>query len=100
MSIRKQTIPFIPYLTKHKTYARENRSSPTYAEKIVRETMLRKKQTWRKFTRQKPIWAYIVDFRCSKLMLVIEIDWYSHIWNEEYDAYRTKDMATLWIKVL
>ncbi len=34
------------------------------------------------FRRQRPIMNYIADFMCKELMLVIEIDGYSH-WNDE-----------------
>ena len=34
------------------------------------------------FRRQRPIMNYIADFMCKELMLVIEVDGYSH-WNDE-----------------
>ena len=53
-----------------------------------------------KFTRQKPILDYIVDFYCHELALVIEIDGESHIGREAYDVQRTQDLETLEIHVL
>jgi hypothetical protein len=37
------------------------------------------------FHRQKPIDNYIVDFFCSKLMLAIELDGYTHSFEEIYE---------------
>lgn len=46
------------------------------------------------------IWPYIADFYCSKLLLVIEIDWSSHFWREAYDERRTRYLEEKWIKVI
>ncbi len=40
------------------------------------------------FLRQKPIGNYIVDFYCTKLKLIIEIDGSSHDNKVEYDKFR------------
>ena len=50
--------------------------------------------------RQKPIENYIVDFYCSKLKLVIEIDGDSHIGKEAEDALRQKEIERLGISFL
>lgn len=50
--------------------------------------------------RQKPIGNYIVDFYCSKLKLVIEIDGESHIGKEEKDEYRQKKIESIGISFL
>lgn len=93
-------LPYFDYNTSHTKYARENRKKQTYPERIVWKSMLRGKKTWFKFIRQKPLWPFIVDFYCSKLLLVIEIDGASHTSQEEYDAYRTSELEKLWIKVV
>jgi leucyl-tRNA synthetase len=81
---------FIPYNSKLKAFARKNRRSQTEAEGLLWETVLRaKKLDGYKFTRQKPIHSYILDFYCSKLSLGIEVDGGSHIEKEEYDQRRT-----------
>ena len=46
-----------------------------------------------KFLRQKPIDEFIVDFYCSSLKLVIEIDGDSHAEAVEYDAARTRILS-------
>ena len=43
-----------------------------------------------RFLRQKPVDLFIVDFYCSSLQLVIEIDGDSHAESPEYDAERTR----------
>jgi len=54
------------------------------------------------FLRQKPIDNYIVDFFCSKLKLVIEIDGETHITEEDkkYDKKRTMILEKYGLKVL
>lgn len=53
-----------------------------------------------KFTRQKPLDEYIVDFYCSELMLAIEIDGDSHAEQVEYDQNRTLSLNQLGIEVI
>jgi very-short-patch-repair endonuclease len=53
-----------------------------------------------KFLRQKPIDNYIVDFYCSELRLVIEIDGDSHTASVEYDAERTKLLEAFGLTVI
>ena len=61
------------YLEELRILARKNRNNPTETEKIVWE-ILRRRFYQYKFTRQKPINRFIIDFYCSKLLLAIEID--------------------------
>ena len=55
-----------------------------------------------KFTRQKPLDEYIVDFYCSSAQLVIELDGDSHFTDatEDYDAQRTTALAALGLRVI
>ena len=53
-----------------------------------------------KFLRQKPIDNYIVDFYCSELRLVIEIDGDSHAEAVEYDAARTRVLEAFGLTVV
>jgi len=50
--------------------------------------------------RQKPIEDYIVDFFCSKLRLIIEIDGESHNGRFHYDAHRQKSLESIGLTVL
>jgi len=82
---------FIPYNKKLTALARENRNNPTIAErKIWREVLRMRQLAQYKFLRQKPIAGYIVDFYCSELQLVIEIDGESHGESVDYDTERTR----------
>jgi len=55
-----------------------------------------------RFLKQRPIDNFIVDFYCSELKLVIEIDWDSHYkeWAEEYDDERTIFLEWYGLKVI
>ncbi len=50
--------------------------------------------------RQKPIGNYIVDFYCSKLLLVIEIDGESHVHKSQEDMKRQKELEALGLSFL
>ncbi len=50
--------------------------------------------------RQKPIGDYIVDFFCSKLRLVIEIDGESHNGRFSHDVERQKFLESIGLTVL
>ena len=92
---------YIPYKRKLTKLARQNRNDPSPAEKrIWYEVLCRKQFEGYKFTRQKPLGGYIVDFYCSKLRLVIEIDGDSHAENREYDKARTKVLSQYGLRVL
>ena len=53
-----------------------------------------------KFTRQKPLDEYIVDFYCAELMLAIEIDGDTHANQEQYDKRRTESLNKYGIEVI
>ena len=72
---------------------------------ILSETLLwsklkGKKIKGYKFTRQKPIGNYIVDFYSSRLKLVIEIDGESHESKFEKDNVRQKYIESLGLFVM
>lgn len=62
--------------------------------------IIRKKQVWYLFLRQKMLGSFIADFHSSKLLLAIEIDGESHSDKENYDSIRTHKINKLWIKVI
>ncbi len=85
---------FIPYNQKLLQRARENRKNPTQAEKRMWDEILSHKSFQKyKFTRQKPIDNFVVDFYCPQLRLVIEIDGESHLESKEYDQARTEVLS-------
>ena len=52
------------------------------------------------FMRQKPIGNYIVDFYCSKLKLVIEIDGEGHEGRFSYDMQRQQFLESMGLTVI
>jgi very-short-patch-repair endonuclease len=94
-------LKFLAYDKRLTALARENRQNPTPAETLIWQKVLRSKQFERyKFLRQKPIGPYIVDFYCSELGLIIEIDGDSHAEQFDYDAQRTAYLNSLGLRVL
>jgi very-short-patch-repair endonuclease len=91
----------LPYNKNLTALARENRKNPTPAESKIWHEVLRMRQfADYKFLRQKPLVGYIVDFYCSELQLVIEIDGDSHAETVEYDAERTRVLQSLGLTVI
>ena len=68
----------ITYNNYLKKYSRKLRKQGTYAEVLLWSILKNRQIKGYRFNRQKPIGQYIVDFYCSKLKLVIEIDGISH----------------------
>ncbi len=90
------------YKPYNKIFARENRNQyvMTKQEGKVWNLVLRKKWTWHRFLRQKPIGNYILDFYCHELRLGIEIDDPSHEYKYKEDAIRTQYLEKLGIKII
>ncbi len=87
--MQKYNIPFIPYDKNLVSRARELRKDITEAEKIFWDKVLKSKKLLNfKFTRQKPLDNFIVDFYCAKLRLVIEIDGEIHNFQKARDQER------------
>jgi very-short-patch-repair endonuclease len=87
-------LKYIPYNKELVSRARELRLKQTPTEIVFWKTLLSKKTINYKFTRQKPIDNFIVDFYCSKLLLAVEIDGEIHLTAEKRDQERT-DMLCL-----
>jgi len=80
---------FIPYDKNLVSRARELRKSVTEAEKKFWSEILRNRKLKNfKFTRQKPIGNFIVDFYCAKFKLAIEVDGDIHKLQKIRDAER------------
>ncbi len=94
-------VGFLQYKTTLTALARNNRKNSTAAEHKIWQELLRNKQFFNlKFIRQKPIDGYIVDFYCSDLQLVIEIDGDSHAETFEYDTERTRILEAYGLTVV
>jgi very-short-patch-repair endonuclease len=73
----------------------------TKSEQIIWFSLLSKKQLLGyKFTKQKIIFNYILDFYCSELLLAVEIDGDSHNIKQEYDQVRTDFLNSIGIQVI
>ena len=82
-------IPYIPYDKNLVSRARELRKETTPAEDIFWNKVLKNKKLQHlKFTRQKPLDHFIVDFYCAKLSVVIEIDGVIHNFQKVRDDER------------
>ena len=53
-----------------------------------------------KFRRQHPIGSFITDFCCIESHLVVELDGGQHAEQAEYDARRTKHLASRGYRVI
>lgn len=86
-----------------KDKARELRRNPTQAEKKLWFKLLKNRQfQGYRFLRQRPCLRYIVDFMCKELMLVIEVDGFTHQHEDQwkYDQKRQKELEAVGFTVL
>lgn len=92
----------IPYNPKLKNLARQLRNDSTKAEIMLWQQLRNKQMKGYDFHRQKPIDNYIIDFFCHELMLGIELDGYSHTFEETFEKDKAKEnrMKEIGITVL
>ena len=90
----------IRYNPKLKAHARELRKQGILSEVLLREHLKGRKMSGYQFMRQKPVGDYIVDFYCSKLKLVIEIDGESRDGRFPYDMERQRVLESAGLTVL
>lgn len=84
-----KTYKFIPYDKNLVSRSRELRKETTEAERLLWEKVLKNKQLrGLKFTRQKPVGHFILDFYCAQLQLGIEIDGKIHEFQKVRDRER------------
>ena len=90
----------IHYNPKLKQLARNLRNNSTLSEVLLWNALKGKQMLGYRFSRQKPIGEYIVDFYCSKLRLVIEVDGASHDDKYIYDDKRQKYLEKIGLTVI
>ena len=90
----------IYYNPKLKALSRELRKNSTLSEVLLWNQLKARKMKGYQFMRQKPIDDYIVDFYCSKLRLVIEIDGESHSERTREDHIRQEKLESLGLSFL
>lgn len=74
-------------------YANKLRKNMTKAEACLWKYALKagKLSNWQ-FNRQRPVLNYIADFMCKELLLIIEVDGFTHIWEETIDKDEKKEI--------
>ena len=82
----------IPYNPKLKELARQLRNSSTKSEIKLWQHLKRNQIQGYDFHRQKPLGNFIADFYCYELNLVIEIDGYSHQFEETQEKDKQKQI--------
>ncbi len=81
----------LPYNPKLKEKARHLRNNSTKAEIRLWLYLKGRQMMGYDFHRQKPIDNFIVDFFCRELMLAIELDGYTHTFEEVADRDEKKE---------
>ena len=90
----------LKYLEQLRWAAKINRHKMTKGESKIWYEFLKNRPMNYKFTRQKPLDRFILDFYCSELLLVIEIDGGYHIKKQKQDSKRDKFLNCLNIKTI
>ena len=90
----------LPYNPDLKEKARELRKTGNLSEVLLWDKLKKRQLLGFDFTRQQIIGDYIVDFHCSKLNLIIEIDGESHDFKGVYDEKRNEFLKSLGLEVL
>ena len=90
------------YNKKIKPFANDNRKQMTKAEACLWKYALRNKMLGVTFNRQRPVMNYIADFMCKDLKLIIEVDGFSHTFEEviENDKIRQEHLEKNGFKVI
>ncbi|RLD53243.1 MAG: hypothetical protein DRJ05_16730 [Bacteroidetes bacterium] len=82
------------HYNKHlKLYANSLRKNMTKAEACLWKHALKagKLSNWQ-FNRQRPVLNYIADFMCKELLLIIEVDGFTHNWEETLNKDQKKEI--------
>lgn len=80
--------------------AAQLRKDHTESEEILWQALRGRKLDGRKFRRQNPIGAFVVDFLCAEENLVIEVDGAIHEQQRESDALRHEIIESLGLRFL
>ncbi|MCL5801386.1 MAG: endonuclease domain-containing protein [Gammaproteobacteria bacterium] len=88
------------FTDKLRMQAKAFRKKPTTAESILWQALRNRKLAGYKFRRQVAIDRFIVDFYCSDLRLVVEVDGEVHFSQKDQDDARTKQLSNLGFRVI
>jgi very-short-patch-repair endonuclease len=100
--------PYIDYIRRIKTAARDLRQRQTPSEALLWELLRDRRLAGKKFLRQHPIRFgyygemrfFIADFYCAEEKLTVEMDGPIHELQQDYDLLRTWIINQLGIKVI
>ena len=81
-------------------YARGLRRRPTDAERRLWARLRDRRLQGAKFARQVPIGAYVVDFCCREMKVIVELDGGQHAVQARSDTERTDFLEALGYRVL
>tara|TARA_Y100000310_G_C20697011_1_gene826393 strand:- start:1476 stop:1901 length:426 start_codon:yes stop_codon:yes gene_type:complete len=97
--VRRKIIPYNPKL---KELARQLRNNSTKSEIRLWQYLKGKQMMGYDFHRQKPLLNFIADFFCHELKLVIELDGYTHQFEEvtAKDQIKQDEFESLGLTVL
>ncbi len=70
--------------------ARDLRQASTPPERLLWSVLRGRRLAGLKFRRQEPIGAYVVDFCCRELRLIVELDGMSHDESQASDGVRER----------
>lgn len=87
----KKRRKIIPYHPKLKLLARQLRNNSTRAEIRLWQYLKGKQMMGYDFHRQKPLDDFIADFFCHELMLALEVDGYTHNFEEVVTKDKRKE---------
>ncbi len=92
----------LPYNPKLKEFARQLRNHSTKSEIKLWKYLKSKQMRGYAFHRQKPLLNFIADFYCYELQLVIELDGYTHQFQETIikDTIKEKELKKVGLSVL
>jgi very-short-patch-repair endonuclease len=95
-------LQILPYNPKLKEKARQLRNNSTKAEIELWMFLKGRQMMGYDFHRQKPIDKFIVDFFCKELMLAIELDGYTHTFEEiaDRDGKKEQRLGELGVRVV
>ncbi|MFM7448903.1 MAG: endonuclease domain-containing protein, partial [Leptolyngbyaceae cyanobacterium] len=75
--------------------ARQFRKEPTASENILWQALRKRQLEGRRFRRQQPIGAFVVDFFCGSERLIVEVDGGIHQSQQEADQQRQELLESL-----
>lgn len=80
------------YNPRLKKFASDNRRNMTKAEACLWKYVIGGRQLLGyRFNRQRPVGTYIADFMCKELMLIVEVDWVTHQFEEVSSKDRIRE---------